>query len=635
MNENKVLRTNLTVSIVLVIGFILTAVFSYRANYQSSIDSIEQISTLTAEGIYHKITDLFSGPVHVSLAMSHDSLLVSQLKAEADHLEDPEYIEILRNYLDIYQKRYGFDSVFLVSSATNRYYNFNGLDRVLTNGDPENSWYFDLLDSDVEYTMNVDNDEVIGADNEITAFVNCKVMDSGGNTLGVVGTGIKLDHIKDILKEYEEEYGVRASLISNDGTIEVSDEYSGYEKQDWFGIYGQEAIRKQVLEWDESSKNLEIWTNFGENGEKNYVVARYIPELSWSLLVEQNTGPLLIQIRRQLLQTGLILVGVVATVLIVITTVIRNFNRQIMELVGERQNVFQRATEQLYDNINELNITKNCYVGRRTEEYFERMGAKGLPYDQGLRVISEKQLKEEYREGYVSAFLPEQIIREYEAGNNHLQYDFEIMDVGEGEHWMRIDAYIFHSEEDNCLHMFVYRKNIDAEKQQEYQAMTDGMTGFYTKERTEHLIDQKLREETDSLFAFFIFDIDNFKNANDQFGHAFGDFCIQEFTGIIRKHFKKTDILGRIGGDEFAAFARVPDREWVKDKAAELAADLDIVCENGTVQWKMSASIGIAMAREDGEDFAGLYRRADEALYVTKLAGKNGFSFYDSGRGRK
>lgn len=635
MKGHKLLRTNLTVSIVLIIGFIVTAVFSYRANYQSSIYSIEQISTLTAEGIYHKITDLFAGPVQVSLAMSHDSLLVSQLQAEADHMDDPEYIEILRNYLAIYQKRYGFDSVFLVSSVTNRYYNFNGLDRVLTDGEPENIWYFDLLNSDVEYTMNVDNDEVIGADNEITAFVNCKVKDYKGNTLGVVGTGIKLDHIKDILKEYEDEYGVRSSLISRDGAIEVSDEYSGYEKQDWFEIYGQEAIRTQVLDWHQDSENLEIWTGFGETGEKNYVVARYIPELSWSLLVEQNTGPLLTKIRRQLLQTGLILAGVVVTVLIVITTVIRNFNRQIMELVGERQSVFQRATEQLYDNINELNITKNCYVGRRTEEYFASMGAKGLPYDQGLRVIAEKQLKEEYRDGYVSAFLPEQIIKEHESGNNHLQYDFEIMDVGEGEHWMRIDAYIFHSEEDNCLHMFVYRKNIDAEKQQEYQAMTDGMTGFYTKERTEHLIDQKLREETGSLFAFFIFDIDNFKNANDQFGHAFGDFCIREFTGIIRRHFKKADILGRIGGDEFAAFARVPDREWVKDKAAELAADLDTVCENGTVRWKMSASIGIAIAREDGEDFAGLYRRADEALYVTKLAGKNRFSFYDSGRGRK
>lgn len=635
MNGYKLLRTNLIVSIVLIIGFILTAVFSYRANYQSSIDSMEQISTLTAEGIYHKITDLFAGPVHISLAMSHDSLLVSQLQSEEEHLDDPKYIEVLRNYLDIYRKRYGFDSVFLVSTTTNRYYNFNGLDRVLSEGDAENIWYFDLLSSDVEYTMNVDNDEVLGADNEITAFVNCKVMDSDGKTLGVVGTGIKLEHIKEILKEYENGYGVRASLISKDGTIEVSDQYSGYEKQDWFEIYGQESIRKQVLEWNQNTKNLEIWTGFGEAGEKNYVVARYIPELSWSLLVEQNTGSLMQQIRRQIFQTGLILTMVVVTVLIVITAVIRNFNRQIMELMEERQNVFQRATEQLYDNINELNITKNCYVGRRTEEYFARMGAEGLPYDQGLRVIAERQLKEEYRDGYVSAFLPEQIVREYEMGNNHLQYDFEIMDDGEGEHWMRIDAYIFHSDEDNCLHMFVYRKNIDAEKHQEYQAMTDGMTGFYTKERTEQLIDKRLLAETDGLFAFFIFDIDNFKNANDQFGHAFGDFCIREFTEIIRKHFEKNDILGRIGGDEFVAFAPVPSREWVKDKAAELVAALDTVCESGTVQWKLSSSIGIAVAREDGEDFAGLYRKADEALYVTKLEGKNGFSFYDSSRVRK
>ena len=133
--------------------------------------------------------------------------------------------------------------------------------------------------------------------------------------------------------------------------------------------------------------------------------------------------------KTQLYLTCVILITVILIVLLVTTAVIRKFNRQITALVEERQTNFKRATEEMYDNIYELNITKNCYVGKRTEEYFESLGAKGLPYDQGLRVIARKQIKDEFREGYVSTFTPENVIKEYNNNNNHLRYDFMIPSV--------------------------------------------------------------------------------------------------------------------------------------------------------------------------------------------------------------
>ena len=76
---------------------------------------------------------------------------------------------------------------------------------------------------------------------------------------------------------------------------------------------------------------------------------------------------------------------------------------------------------------------------------------------------------------------------------------------------------------------------------------------------------------------FFIFDIDNFKQANDQFGHAFGDACIKEFTRIIKTSFRETDLLGKLGGDEFAAFIPVSSEDWVEEKATELSQSLHTV----------------------------------------------------------
>lgn len=628
MGKNReLLKTNVLVSVILIFGFVVTAFFSYQANYEASLNNIEQVASLTTEGIYYQLTALFTKPINISITMAHDSLLVDHLENEADNLEDEAYAWKIKTYLKTYREKYDFDSVFLVSAQTNRYYNFNGVDRVLTEDEPENNWYFSMLKNDLEYSVNVDNDEVNGADNAITVFVNCKIFGPDEDFLGVVGVGMRVSYLKEFLKEYEEKYHLNACLVDGDGKIEISSEHTGYNKTDWFEICGQEEIRGRVLEWKEDSSNLELWTKTGVGGqERSYIVSRYIHELTWHLIVEQNNGMMVREIKARLYQTGFIIAAIIITVLLVITTVLRNFNRQITQLIEERQDAFKRATEQLYDNIYELNITKNRSANKLTEQYFESLGAGNLPYDQGLKVIAEKQIKEEYRAGYIAAFTPQNVIREYEKGNSHLRYDFMITQDGNGYFWMRIDAYIFFSQEDGCLHMFTYRKNIESEKEKEILASIDEMTGFLTKTETERKIAALLSAKTDGIYAFFLFDIDNFKQANDSCGHAFGDFCIKEFTSIIRKHFRAEDVLGRIGGDEFAVFLSAPDGGWIEGKAKELSQALQVTCEKENKSWSMSASIGVSIAPGAGADFDTLYQNADEALYQTKQRGKNGYT---------
>lgn len=628
VKNNQLIKTDLLISIVLIVGFSMTAFFSYRANYQATLNNIEQVASLTGEGIHYQLTTLLTKPVNISLTIAHDSLLVEQLSCETENLENREYVQRLQTYLKTYRDKYGFDSVFLVSSATRRYYNFNGIDRVLAEDDPENEWYFDLMDSGFGYSMNVDNDQVDGSDDAITVFVNCKVADSSGKILGIVGVGIRISYLKEFLAGYEDKYNMNICLIDEAGIIEVSTTHTGYSKTDWFEVYGQEEIRDKLLGFKEDTRNLEFWSSNSLDQGRSYVVTRYIPDLSWHLVIEQNSEDTVRVIRDRLYQTIVCIAVIISIVLFIITTVIRNFNRQITKLMEERENVFQRVTEQLYDNIYELNITRNCTGNQRTAQYFESLGAEGLPYDQALGVMAEKQIKKEFRQGYISTFTPENVIREYESGNNHLKYDFMMTQDGGDYFWMRIDAYIFFPNEDNCLHMFTYRKNIDEEKKKELLAYTDEMTRFLTKAATRRRVTALLTEETEKTYAFFIFDIDNFKQANDCFGHAFGDYCIREFARILREHFREGDVLGRIGGDEFVAFIPIPSRDWVRKKAEELSHALDTECIRDGKAWKMSASIGISVASEEDRDFDTLYEKADQALYRTKQKGKNGFTVY-------
>lgn len=636
MKRNILSRTNALVSLILVVGFVLTALLSYRANYAASLRGIEQVSTLSSEGVYHQLTITFSRPVNVSLTMANDSLLKSLLQEEDASLEDPAYLARIREYLGAYRDKYGYDSVFLVSEASKRYYNFDGLDRVLTPDEPENTWYYTLGSFPEDYRVVVDNDEAAAADNDITVFVNAKIKGPGGAMLGAVGVGLRVTSLQRMLQTYQDQFGVNAYLIDGGGTIQISTDHTGYQPVSLFLLdrYGKE-IQEQLSGWREADVSRSFWVK-----RADYVVARYLPELDWYLVVEQDTSALLRQLAGQFILTLAIIAAIIVTILLVITRVIRSFNRQIIALTQaseqERHSMFEQATEQLFDNIYELDITHDCPANRATERYFESLGAPpGTSYEKSLRIVAEKQIKEGFRQGYIDTFSPKNVQQAFDAGIDSLRYEFMMTDDGENYYWMRITARMVLLEGDHSLHMLTYRQNIDAEKRREERmrqlAQTDEMTGFLTKMATRRAIDLCLEEApAHQRYAFFLFDIDNFKQANDLHGHAFGDSVILAFTDAIRAHFPPSAVLGRVGGDEFVAMVPVPDRRWAEEKARELADALDQVHGAGDKVWHATASIGVALSGQGQPGRLSLYENADAALYQTKARGKNGFTIYQA-----
>lgn len=639
MKDRILLKTNVMVCLVIVIGFFLTAVLSYRSNFSAALENIEQVSDLTSEGIYYQMTNILSKPVNVSLTMANDSLLKTLLFEEPQQLDNAAYTDTIAQYLQAYQSKYGYDSVFLVSAATSRYYNFSGLDRVLERGDPENVWYYDgLLPSQAEFAMNVDNDEVAQADNAITLFVNCKIKDDDGALMGVVGVGVRIDQLQSILRSYRDDFGVTAYFVNDNGTIELSTEHTGYEQVSLFDVDGgTDDARREILNWKTDGSPLNFWDLDSAGQRRNYVVTRYLPEIGWHLVVERDTQALVAKLNRQLSLTVVVILAIVGIILVIITRVIRNFNLRIVTLTKtyeqQRKTMFEKATEQLFEDIYELDVTHNCPANQATEAYFESLGApSGTPFDEALAIIAKKQIKPEFQEGYLKTFSPQNVQKAFQSGKDSLHYDLMIAEKGQDYYWMRITAQLILSEGDGSLHMLVYRQNIDAQKRREQQmqelARTDEMTGLLNKATIQRRVMELLQENPKQKYAYYIFDIDHFKDANDRFGHAFGDTVIRQFAEIIRSNFRKSDVIGRIGGDEFAAFLPVADTSWVAQKASALSVALDREIEEGSARWHMSASIGVAIAPGDGMDFDTLYQRADAALYETKKRGRGSFTLY-------
>lgn len=158
----------------------------------------------------------------------------------------------------------------------------------------------------------------------------------------------------------------------------------------------------------------------------------------------------------------------------------------------------------------------------------------------------------------------------------------------------------------------------------------DLMTGLYNKVTAERIISGLLAVNCKQN-GLMIIDIDNFKQVNDFEGHLVGDHTIRIIADLISGHFRKTDIVGRVGGDEFIVFMTdIPNRELALQKANDLARLLRYK-PNITLPANVSISIGLAITEKHSYTYEELFNRADQALYCAKRNGKGQYVEYGCG----
>ncbi len=173
--------------------------------------------------------------------------------------------------------------------------------------------------------------------------------------------------------------------------------------------------------------------------------------------------------------------------------------------------------------------------------------------------------------------------------------------------------------------------NIQEQKILEEQAKKDLLTKCFNKITTALEVDAILKETEESKrHIFFIIDVDNFKAINDNLGHHFGDLVLCEVSDSIKHCFRKDDIIGRIGGDEFVVFMEnCEDDVIIFEKANILNKVMQKTYFGGNQTYSISGSIGIAVYPTDGETYEDLYQAADKALYESKKKGKGCYTCFN------
>ena len=147
----------------------------------------------------------------------------------------------------------------------------------------------------------------------------------------------------------------------------------------------------------------------------------------------------------------------------------------------------------------------------------------------------------------------------------------------------------------------------------ENEVKLDNFTGLYNKKYAIDRIVDLMKMYPDHKNALVLLDIDHFKSFNDTYGHAVGDEAIQLVADTLKQSFRKTDVVGRFGGDEFIVFIpNIPGEEWLDTKLRGLLRFENSRC-------CCTGCAGVAIFPDDAADFNTLFVKADKALYHAKL----------------
>ncbi|MBV9557201.1 MAG: sensor domain-containing diguanylate cyclase [Pseudolabrys sp.] len=176
---------------------------------------------------------------------------------------------------------------------------------------------------------------------------------------------------------------------------------------------------------------------------------------------------------------------------------------------------------------------------------------------------------------------------------------------------------------------------VASELEAQRQATTDSLTGAPSRRgfRGEAERAVALASRHRHPLSCVSFDLDHFKQINDSYGHAMGDHVLIETVKTCRERIRDTDILGRIGGEEFAIVLPHTDLLGAKRLAEEIRSGLSSrMMTTQDVGLKVTASFGIATLEPDVTTLDELLRRADAALYAAKQGGRNGCSVFQPER---
>jgi diguanylate cyclase (GGDEF)-like protein len=313
-------RLLLTLGLILSFGFLGISLLGFIAA-QNAIRSniVNQSLPLAGDTVYSEVQRQLLRPIFISAQMAQNTFLRDWvLSGENNSTAVTKYLKSIKNQFET-------NTSFFISDLTRKYYYSDGILKTINPTDSRDQWYYNFKKSKLEYELSSDPDEA--HKNRMTIFINYRLENEQGKLLGVTGVGVTFDALNKLVVSLEKRFSQKVYFIDKTGKIMLADSTRLENKKTIQEIQGLSALANKIL----SRKNIQQ-NAFTRNNNLVQVNSRFVPELGWYLLVEQDEGAATQPVLRLLLVN--LLLGALATALVLGLTVmaVNQYQRRLEKL---------------------------------------------------------------------------------------------------------------------------------------------------------------------------------------------------------------------------------------------------------------------------------------------------------------
>lgn len=276
-----------------------------------------------------------------------------------------------------------------------------------------------------------------------------------------------------------------------------------------------------------------------------------------------------------------------------------------------------------------INISTNKVVENHNASRTINMANPGDDYDKVLMEIAKNYVYEEDRGSYVAKFDAKKMENDWKDGKDFLEDEIRLVYEGR-QVWVHIIYEVYKIQDCDDVFADICVFNIDEFKRKNEKVMDsskDVLTGLYNRTAIE-VIDERLKSKFLKSAVLLTFDIDNFKQINDRYGHSFGDKIIKKCAGKIDEYFNENGIVCRIGGDEFVALSENKNASEIETKLKKFVKEPVCFKKDGKDVF-VTISVGFSVYPKNGDDYKKLYKKADMAMYSVKMDVKGTFRMFN------
>lgn len=267
--------------------------------------------------------------------------------------------------------------------------------------------------------------------------------------------------------------------------------------------------------------------------------------------------------------------------------------------------------------------TINGFMSQLLGRSFENL--RGMPFLELIEPDSGKEVFEKNRESLFSSSV------------HRLEHEATLIGGdGEKRHILWVHTHLGHGHKNEVTVLSVgmdATDRIQAETRSRWLAHHDPLTGLANRLRFQEELERSFAESSRSGMptALMLLDLDYFKDVNDSCGHAAGDALLVHLAEELQARARKSDIIARLGGDEFAILMPATGQVGAETFAQSLNERfMERYFDFGDREFRISASIGIALMPWHGENVEELMANADTAMYQAKKAGRGCWRFYSN-----